>query len=348
MAYFVFSTYVNAWTLKKALGMLGHDLGCVAEKDGILPVSQAKPRANDTLFFTEEDSLAKYLGKNEFRFLPKTMKVPLDDKLAFSRMLRDLGERPVEFWESETPPSFPAVLKCRHSWKEGRKLPRGYVCRDQGEFDRARAAIAEQGLPAELFFVERFIPGRVSKNVSTSGFFDVQNERRNLIVATKKLLGDADHLATGTAIETIDGCDDLVQRTVTILRHMNYRGPFELEFLYDESNESYYVLELNPRFWMQHGIFLTAYENRLAKLYLEEDKEEDWFVGKTPYRPVVWLDAIQVLHAATKLDWTMLRLFCGSLLRAAFGKTKLALYPDLFSAVRFGLRRSGGRRATTN
>jgi carbamoyl-phosphate synthase large subunit len=33
-----------------------------------------------------------------------------------------------------------------------------------------------------------------------------------------------------------------------IVEHLRWRGPFELEFMHDESHDSFHVIEMNPRF----------------------------------------------------------------------------------------------------
>jgi hypothetical protein len=48
--------------------------------------------------------------------------------------------------------------------------------------------------------------------------------------------------------------DGLLETTSNILSALDYSGPFELEFVFDARNKQYKVIELNPRFWLQHGL----------------------------------------------------------------------------------------------
>src|SRR5690606_33114421 len=100
-------------------------------------------------------------------------------------------------------------------------------------------------------------------NYSTCGFFDAADPQRNAIIVTRRVLSAGGTIGTAAIVETLEDPAGLIGRTENILAQMGFQGPFELEFLYDDDTGKYYVLELNPRFWMQHGLFVDAYDNLL-------------------------------------------------------------------------------------
>jgi hypothetical protein len=190
------------------------------------------------------------------------------------------------------------------------------------------------------FFLQRPILGKTKINISTCGFFDYQNPQRNLIIATRKVLGDGGFLNIGMIVETIPDPANLLQRTTRILEALQYRGPFEMEFLYAVQDSVYYVLELNMRFWMQHGLFIDGYENRLLKYYLDLDCPQDWYPTGAPFKPMVWLDTVQWLIALGTRRWHTLLAYGQVYLRALHQGAKLCLYPDPRTALAFVCQRS--------
>jgi hypothetical protein len=366
MRYVVFGNYINPWTIARGLRRLGLRADCIAPEPGMLSPTLHAPAPGDALFFAEEDSLLRFLNapnSDEYHFYPHETAIPPDDKLAFSRFLSSIEEKPVPFWELNGNPHpnpqeggskashphsspqegggvFPFILKARHSWLNGKKLVRGSVCHNRNEYENALWRMEAEGLPLELFFLQKFVPGSVEANLSVSGFFDCRNLKRNLMIITRKRLGDGGLLNTGAIVEIVHDPACLLQRTERILSALHYRGPFELEFLYDAQEDTYYVLELNMRFWMQHGLFIEGYENRLLNYYLEMDTPGDWLEGGTPYQPMVWLDTVYFWRTLFTLRFGALRQYAGAFLRGLRGQAKVCLYPGMGTALAFILRRT--------
>ena len=130
MANIAFSSWINAWTIEKALKPLGRDLS-VTQDRGLVRQVVAGPTSGDTLFFTQEDSMYQFLCRDDLQFQPRDLPAPgRDDKLAFAEFAEDLGvptvpSRPINGFKEE--PDRKILLKARHSWRKGRQLPRGAV-----------------------------------------------------------------------------------------------------------------------------------------------------------------------------------------------------------------------------
>lgn len=352
MRYFVHSGFTNAWSLQKGLAKLGRELDCAATQTVLLPVGEHRPATGDVLFFTDERHLQQFLGTTECQFLPRSPGLIVDDKLEFGRWLQLIDEEPVPFWENiDAPPAWPILLKARHSWLESRKLPQGYVCRSPLEFGRALSRVDAEGIPRECFFLQQWIPWS-GHNLSTCGFYDVTDPERNAIKVTRRVLASAGEVGTAAIVETIDDPSDLIARTENILERMDFVGPFELEFLFDEAQQRHYVLELNPRFWMQHGLFVDAFDNRIVKNYLDhlgllESAESGHNETNDELKEAhaVWLSSIDAVRLLLRGNLRAVGTFARTIRQARRRGARVCWCPDWTTACRFLVKSLFQRRS---
>lgn len=332
MRNIVFSDYINAWSIKKGLKKLDLNLFSIEKNfNQILFVNKKEVEEDDVLFFTEENSLKEYINKSHNKFEPRYFDIELlDDKLTFANYLIGIGEEPIPSRElMSLEESYPFYLKCKHSWKDGVKLPRGYIVKNQMEINDVIAKVKGNGWDTNWFFHQKLLNSSSENNISVSGYFDYKNNNRNAIIVSKKTLGSTATMATGAVIETIKDPKDLIERSNYILNELEYQGPFELEFFYEEADNKYYVLELNPRFWMQHGIFIDLYDNALIKRYLHIDNEDDWYKnGVPPFKHILWVDSVHIV-------FLLLRLRMKSILNLMKLKGDKVFYPSIPVAIIF-------------
>ena len=341
MRCFASSGHINAWSIRKGLRQFGLECVSLHPEPALIQKADGEPDRDDVVFFTEEDTLMRFLAanRNECHFYPRTLALPPDDKLAFSEAMRGMGESPVPFLgmtdgTSDEPPVLPCVVKPRASWRNGRKLPRGWVCTTTEEHADARLAIRRAGFSTGDFLVQEFMPD--ADVVSTCGFFDTLDHSRNLFLTTRKLLGQGERLTTGVVVKTIPDPGGLVSRTVSILDSLHYRGPFELEFIEDRCRGTYHVLELNMRFWMQHGLFIDGCGNRLLERYLDRDdpRSSEAPPAATEVR-LVWVDRLALIAAIARGRWGFLWSAWRHCRAARSGGARIILYPDAGSTIRF-------------
>ena len=339
MKYFVFSHYINAWTLWTGMAKLKYNLLCISNTDGLLAPTKGSPQPGDTLFFTEESSLKKYYSyKDQYNFYPKEMDFNLiDDKLAFAKKLDKINEKPVPYWEiCNNPGVYPIYIKARHSWLDDMKLPRGFICNNEKEYTQ-NMDIINKKYSIDKFFHQKLLMSSPSNNISTCGFFDYKKPQRNLIIVTRKLLSDAGKIGCGAIVQTIDDPERLVERTINILNSLHFAGAFELEFFYEECDKCYYVLELNPRFWMQHGIFVSYFNNGLIKRYLNIDTPSDWKYIDTNYPKTTWFDSIYLLNSIVHLSPKTLINYILELINNK-SNGHYCLYPDIYTGLSYILK----------
>lgn len=304
------SSWINAWTLRRACAALGVDLRVApGPRQMPLPVLSA-PGGEQWLFFTEEASLRRALTAMpppRGRFLPTAFPLELlDDKWAFAQYLaadpggpQGLAQWTLQYAEQAR---FPLILKARHSWVGERKLPRGWVCADAGELAARRAALPGLDLREDWFFLQEWLGAEGAHEVlSVAGFYDGQAPRRSLALLTRRL---ADYGGGGPSssamLATVADARGLIPATERVLARLGYRGPYEMEFI--AAGGRCVMLELNPRFWMQHGLYL-ARGNALVRRYLGLDAAE---AEVPPDLPQLWVDGFWLLRRVARLDLRVL------------------------------------------
>ena len=91
-----------------------------------------------------------------------------------------------------------------------------------------------------------------------------------------------------------------------ILAAMEYDGPFELEFVFDETAAEFKVTELNPRFWLQHGLIEAVSGSALVGTYLGRGPLA---VSEAELGLRYWVNPLYTAFRALKLDLRSLRYF---------------------------------------
>ena len=307
------SRYINGWTIYK----------------GILDLNTDPALFHNWSFFTEEDSLRQAIQNKSCLFKPKIAQKVVDDKLELYYFLISIGESPVPSYSIDTCIEYPIYLKAKHSWMNGKKLPRGWICEDSKFLQEKIQNINEnEDLDISYFFFQKRIDHLPIYNISVSGYYDYSNLERNCSIVTRKIMKPSLNSA-GTIIETIQDPRNLVERSYQILSHLKYDGPFELEYLFDKTSNLYYVLELNPRFWMQHSIFLDFFDNAILKRYLNLESLEDYNQGTYSFRHIIWIDTIGIFASLLKGDIRPLR----ECVKATLTNIKVSLAPDLVTAI---------------
>jgi hypothetical protein len=338
---FTFSAQHNAWALARGLERLGLRLEAVTDEPGLVARSDRQPAPGDVLFFTDERSLLAYAGQgHDYRFHPRTVDWQVvDDKLAWARTARDLGDEPVPFWElpgdgPAVPPELPIYLKGRHSWVGERRVPRGYVCQAQADVERALTQLQSEGWTRSQFFWQRLVSGPISNNFSVCGFHDAEQPHRSVMIVVQKVLGDGPTvMSCGAVVETVPDPANLLERASKMLAALEFTGPFEIEYLRDNASGTYYVLEFNPRFWMQHGLFVDGYDNAVISRYLGLDTAGP--SNGLPFRSIAWVDTLDFfrrLPAVLMSDTERRRVYLDLWRRYRRGRTRIVCSPGAVSA----------------
>lgn len=300
-----YSAWINAWTLQRACTALGVTLKVdVGRREMPLPAVREGELA-DWQLFTEEAALSRALaGQLKGRFWPQQFPPGLlDDKWAFAEFLAadPAGPQGLPQWplDAAEQARWPLLLKGRHSWRGGRKIPRGWVCRNAAELAAQRQRMAAEGLDDSWFFLQAWLGDAPLRLLSVAGFFDADDEGRNLACVTERLADYGEGPSSSALLATVADDLGLVERAAHVLRRLRYRGPYELEFI--AAGDALHALELNPRFWMQHGLFLT-HGNGVLKRYFGLDGKADHAQRLLP-PGLAWADGFWALRRALRGDF---------------------------------------------
>ena len=344
MIAFTNSSWINAWTLKHACSALGINVRVPRGRRELpLPQRHATDCA-EWLLFTEESSLSQALQSNDSRsFLPKQFPAHLlDDKWTFAEFLGLDADGPqgLKQWSltQANQARYPVLLKGRHSWMRGRKLPRGWVCKDSTELEQFLTHMAADGLDTSWFFLQEWLGEAPLKLLSVGGFFDATDENRNLSVVTERVAEYGAGPSSSAMLVTVPDSLGLLEHSAQVLRRLRYCGPYELEFIV--ASDRILALELNPRFWMQHGLFLHS-GNGLVKRYFGQETAADL---KAPApENLLWVDGVWLLRRLLRMDLRIFRLWHKWVHQRGY---QPVVCPSLGDSVRAGIWRAfgGGRR----
>jgi hypothetical protein len=334
-----FTSAANAHAIKVAAARCGVEVATTDPRP-TFPLSVSQSRAADWLFFTEEASLRRaLLGEVRGRFLPARFALELlDDKWALAGWLAEQQglPAPLQQWRLDDPGAvFPCVLKAKHSWRGTHKLPRGWVCRSRQDLHQALGEATRQGLEPDWFFLQEWLGDERCRNLAVCGFHDHANPARNLTAVLERLRGGLGPLPNSTLAATVADTENLTTAATRVLDALQFTGPFEIEFL--ETQGGTFLLELNPRFWLQHSIFIP-FGNGLMKRYLGQDTAADH--AAPPLPAIVWVDGLAFVKSLVRLDF---RFWWAARAAACARNASLVVWPSWPTALRVLARRLSWR-----
>lgn len=157
------------------------------------------------------------------------------------------------------------IVRPRLSWFGVSQRERVKLVAGRDQFGAALADYAARGLsPADLSFQER-LSIRNRDNVSICGWYGPAARHLH---CSRKVLQYPPKTGGGDVVELVPPPPGVQEQAQAILAAMEYDGPFELEFVFDERAGEFKVTELNPRFWLQHGLIEAVSGCALVGSYL--------------------------------------------------------------------------------
>ncbi|MCB5187692.1 hypothetical protein LG200_06690 [Methylobacillus caricis] len=306
MNILTFTASINAWTLFHACQKLGLELKTTETKQDIaIPIGNIQDEGA-WLLFTEEANLRKALdGEIPGSFWPKGYpRELLDDKWEFAEWLVRQpglmhGPRHVSL-DDICSLEYPLFLKAKHSWQGEKKLPRGWLCNSPDEVEYYKDQVLTLGYKLDSFFLQEWLGEADTRLFSVCGFFDANQPKRNITCVVERLAGYTSGPSCSAVVGIMPDEFGLTPQAFAILDRLAFVGPFEMEFIVTDSR--IVVLELNPRFWMQHGLFLSS-GNALVKRYLELDTADDYFQPEP--EKLLWVDGLWMMKSLVRCDFRL-------------------------------------------
>lgn len=226
------------------------------------------------------------------------------DRYEFCRFIetRQLGSVPktigsdVDPWATFVNRFF---LRFKRSWRGIEKLPRVRPVSDKKTFKKIVTGLRDQGYREEEWCYQEILSTSPRHNVSISGWHSADHQT---YLATRKVLQHPAETGNGDVCELIETPPGLAKTTERLLTTLGYEGPFELEFVLDTKADQYKMIELNPRFWMQHGLIGAATGQELICRY----------IGRTPgspppLPPKYWVNSVYAMFRLMRLDLRICR-----------------------------------------
>lgn len=160
------------------------------------------------------------------------------------------------------------IVKFKNSYINGKKTLPVKIIDDNKELKLYIKFIKDNGFNQNDLIVQEKLSSKCKDNISIVGWYD--NEKQQYF-QTRKLLQHPKEGGTGDLVEMIPLDENFKVRARHILDKINYKGPFEIEFIKDLSKSgNYKLLEINPRFWMQNGLISVNSGNALINSFLSK------------------------------------------------------------------------------
>ncbi len=188
------------------------------------------------------------------------------DKSQFLGRLRHETDVPVpEEYEVPGKKKFPLMVKFRRSFEKELHTPKPRRIDNEQELTTYLAQLRDSGFSDSNIQLQELLSSETMHNVSVCGWYDSQDHR---LFQTRKVIQHPPKIGNGDVVEVLPLDPTLEQHTLQVCKTFNYEGPFELEFIRELNGSQYKVIEMNPRFWMQHGLVEEISGHYLVAKYL--------------------------------------------------------------------------------
>ena len=145
------------------------------------------------------------------------------------------------------------------TWRGLERLPRGGLIQDARGLLDWRRVVEERELGDDEWGYQEQLSPLPEHNVSVCGWHDADTHQS--IVTRRRGVAHG----VGWWVERIDDPDNLIKTARGILDALEFVGPFELEFVWDDAELLFKVIELNPRYWMQHRLMQVLTDHALVR-----------------------------------------------------------------------------------
>lgn len=341
----IFGSYTNAITLVKSLQKIAYNYPiyiidpsvenskCFAEIacKNIRVVKRVIDNDNDlfsiinciatteckkNILFTNEqcmNGIEKGIKTGEIKNVHLNIGSKIDNDLIFNRLkfykfIEDIGidnvpktidsdKNPFDCFGEEF------LIRQKRSWKEYRQMPRNSIVRGYDEFKEKLDNFRSLGITDDKWCYQELLSISDKDNVSVCGWY---SDSYKQFVVTRKVIQHPPKVGGGDVVESVLNYDEiLVELTETVLERLNYSGPFEMEFVYDNKKEQYKFIELNPRFWMQNGLVDELTNYSLIKSAVGQKELES--ISPRKIKHFYWVNGTHVLYRIFKGNLSLIR-----------------------------------------
>lgn len=192
------------------------------------------------------------------------------------------------------------------TWDGLNRLPRVQIVRTKEMQRCVEKKLTDIGLTSQDWCYQEVLSIDPRDNVSVCGW---HGPNKRLYFATHHIMRHPTEVGNGDVTELIPVPNGLDEATKRVLEALEYEGPFELEFVLDKMSGEYKVIELNPRFWMQHGLIERVSGHELVKKYTGVDADS---VSLSDQDVRYWINSFYAAFRIFKGDLRVIRYLLGS------------------------------------
>lgn len=230
------------------------------------------------------------------------------DRFRFYRLIEQLGFTNVPKTISSDKNPFATfgnefIVRVNKSWEGNCKLPRLQIVHSRKEKEEVENKYIKMGLTPNMWSYQEVLSTEDTHNVSVCGWYD---EEFHQFVVTRKIMQHPPKTGNGDVVEIYhDAPKSLITQTETILNALQYTGAFEMEYVLDTRNDEYKIIELNPRFWMQHGLIEKVTNNILIKRAIGQSELEDQPMDQIDH--YYWVNGTRAVYSLVKCNFVILK-----------------------------------------
>ena len=189
------------------------------------------------------------------------------------------------------------VIRPKESWQSPSHREYVKIVHGRDEYEEVMSDFASRGVGVEKLCFQELLSIKNESSVAIGGWFDLQNRH---LYCLRKRFQHPPGIGSGDVCERIDPPKGTMESAVAILSEIKYQGPLELEFVFDNNSNEYKVIEMNPRFWMQHGLLEVISGRALLRRYFGK---EPLAVTDEQAGTKYWVNTVQCLCHALKLSF---------------------------------------------
>lgn len=147
---------------------------------------------------------------------------------------------------------FPIFLKPKSSFIGDQRNPiKKADVKDKSGLIKYIQHVKKLEISTDEIEIQELLSTATKDNISVSGWYE---KGFHQFYQTQKILQHPPKRGNGDVVKLMELNPILEKRTLKVLQLLDYHGPFEAEFVKEAKGSQYKLIEINPRFWMQHGL----------------------------------------------------------------------------------------------
>lgn len=262
------------------------------------------------------DEYVEFLSKNKeilshnFKFnnLENNISDFFLNKEKFYKLCQDTGTPAPKTWTKNMDLSlktwgdevmYPCFIKpiYVHRWKNVYGLKKGFLVHDKDELISKYKDVSAH---VKELIVQEVIEGNANQLVTFSANFDKDSNPRQIFTARKKRQYPE---GFGTATSFIsEDIDEIKQYSINILRSVGYRGVCDVEFKLDQRDDTYKIIEINPRIGRFYRLVTKSNKRPLLASILELADIDMTLNEKVQKNGILWLFPIRDIFILIKMN----------------------------------------------